>query len=197
MASARSPAQSATPLISTSPLVNACIQAAREVGEADEVTIETADIPLDSGGVINYCAQVAHMRVNTETGEVHVDDLVSAHDVAEIVESRVAPGADRRRRGDGTRLRAARRSRAGRGTSHRQTCGRIQARVHPGYAALYVVLLPGGIGTEPLNTKAIGEMGNLAVAPRGCQGRFRCAWRQYGFAAADSGKTNHRSLLRR
>ena len=70
----------------TGTLVNACVQAAHELGDADEVTVETADIPLHAGGVINYCVQVAHVRVDTETGEIHVDDLVSAHDVAEIMD---------------------------------------------------------------------------------------------------------------
>ena len=87
----------------TGTLANVCVQAAtRLTAELEqrgidlrapsaayplvEIMAETADQSLHEGGVSTYCAQVAQVAVDLDTGAVRVLEFVSAHDVAEIID---------------------------------------------------------------------------------------------------------------
>jgi CO/xanthine dehydrogenase Mo-binding subunit len=130
-----------------------------------EVEVETEDASLDEGGVTNYCVQVADVLVDTETGDVRVLDLVSAHDVAEIID----PVSHRGQIDGGVAM--------GVGFALSEDLSIVEGRVMashlgeyklpcmPDMPPLRVVLLEGGRGVGPMNTKAIGEMGQAGVAP--------------------------------
>src|SRR5262249_50195350 len=129
------------------------------------VTVETPEASLHEGGVINYCAQVAQVAVDVETGQVRVLDFVTAHDVAEIVD----PVSHRGQIDGGFAM--------GLGFALSEDLSIVDGRVTAAHLGEYklptmadmpplrVVLLDGGHGVGPLNVKAIGEMGNVGVAP--------------------------------
>jgi CO/xanthine dehydrogenase Mo-binding subunit len=166
----------------TGTLANVCVQAARQFAAellshgvdltgsaADypplENTIETPDQSLHEGGVTTYCAQVAHVAVDVETGAVRVLDFVSAHDVAEIID----PVSHRGQIEGGFAM--------GLGFALSEDLSIVDGRVTASHLGDYklpcqrdmpplrIVLVDGGQGIPPLNTKAIGEMANLGVAP--------------------------------
>ena len=66
-----------------------------------------------------FATQIAEVEVDPETGEVKLLSMVSAHDVAQIINPVGAPGADQRRAGAGHRLRV-----------HGRAAGRRRARDH-------------------------------------------------------------------
>jgi CO/xanthine dehydrogenase Mo-binding subunit len=166
----------------TGTLANVCVQAARQFAAellshgvdltrpaADyppvEITIETPDQSLHEGGVTTYCAQVAQVAVDVETGAVRVLDFVSAHDVAEIID----PVSHRGQIEGGFAM--------GLGFALSEDLSIVDGRVTASHLGDYklpcqrdmpplrIVLVDGGQGIPPLNTKAIGEMANLGVAP--------------------------------
>jgi CO/xanthine dehydrogenase Mo-binding subunit len=130
-----------------------------------DVEIETEEGSLQEGGVITYCVQVADVAVDVDTGEVRVLDLISAHDVAEIID----PVSHRGQITGGVAM--------GLGFARSEDLSIVDGRVAASHLGDYklpcvkdmpplrVVLLEGGQGIGPMNTKAIGEMGQAGVAP--------------------------------
>jgi CO/xanthine dehydrogenase Mo-binding subunit len=166
----------------TGSVVNVCVEAARlflaELHAAGldlaeprvdwppiEVTTEAGEASLHEGGAITYAVQVADVDVDVETGQVYVVDFVSAHDVAEIID----PVSHRGQIDGGFAM--------GLGFALSEDLSIVDGRVTASHLGEYklptsadmpplrVVLLAGGQGVGPLNTKAIGEMGNVGVAP--------------------------------
>jgi CO/xanthine dehydrogenase Mo-binding subunit len=130
-----------------------------------EITAESGAMSVNEGGVISCAVQVAQVVVDLETGQIRVTDFVSAHDVAEIID----PVSHRGQVDGGFAM--------GLGFALTEDLSIVDGRVTASHLGDYklpsiadmpslrVVLLGGGQGVGPLNTKAIGEMGNVGVAP--------------------------------
>jgi len=129
-----------------------------------EVTAETEESRGHGGGAINYCAQIARVAVDTETGQVTILDFLTAHDVAEVIEpvSHAGQIDGGIAMGVGFALSEDLAIEDGRVTAAH--LGDYKLPTMPDMPPLQVVLLPGGIGVGPLNVKSIAEMSNVASA---------------------------------
>jgi CO/xanthine dehydrogenase Mo-binding subunit len=129
-----------------------------------ECTVESGDLVLREGGVITYAVQVAQVAVDVETGQVQVLDFITCHDVAEIID----PVSHQGQIEGGVAM--------GLGFALCEDLAIVDGRVTASHLGEYklpctsdmpplrTALLDGGQGVGPLNTKAIGEMGNVPVA---------------------------------
>ena len=112
----------------------------------------------------SFCVQLAQVGVDTETGQVFVYELVSAHDVAEILE----PMSHRGQIEGGIVM--------GHGFALSEDLGLVEGRVSAAHLGDYklptmrdipplkVVLVPGGKGVGARNVKSIGELANVTTA---------------------------------
>jgi carbon-monoxide dehydrogenase large subunit len=115
-------------------------------------------------GVTSFCVQIAQVGVDVETGQVFLYEILSAHDVAEILE----PVSHRSQIEGGVVM--------GIGYALREDLGIEEGRVtapHLGdykmssmadTAGLRVELLQGGKGVGALHVKGIGELPNVPTA---------------------------------
>jgi CO/xanthine dehydrogenase Mo-binding subunit len=129
--------------------------------EAEVQVIEDA-IPREA--VTGYCAQMAQVAVDTETGAIQVLELVSAHDVADVLE----PDLHRAQIEGGVVM--------GMGFALSEDLGVVDGHVSAGHSGEYktptiqdlpplrVGLLQGGIGVGVRKVKSIGEMANVPTA---------------------------------
>jgi CO/xanthine dehydrogenase Mo-binding subunit len=112
----------------------------------------------------SFCVQAARVRVDRDTGEVRVDELVTALDVAEVLN----PPSHRAQVEGGVVM--------GLGSALCEEVVMEEGRVVSGNLHEYrlpsvnalprlrVVLVPGGRGWGPYGVKPVGEMTNVAVA---------------------------------
>jgi CO/xanthine dehydrogenase Mo-binding subunit len=115
--------------------------------------------------VITYCVQVADVAVDVATGEVHVLNFVSAHDVAEIIDEVSHRGQIDGGFAMGLGFALSEDLSIVDGQVQASHLGEYKLPCQPDMPPLRVVLLDGGQGIGPMNTKAIGEMANAGVAP--------------------------------
>ncbi|MGH9114548.1 MAG: xanthine dehydrogenase family protein molybdopterin-binding subunit [Acidimicrobiales bacterium] len=126
----------------------------------------TVEVPAGSGPpALSYCAQVANVAVDPETGQVRVVDLITAVDVATVVR----PRAHQLQIDGGSVM--------GYGFAFLEDLGETDGQVWASnlgefriptaadVPTLRTVLVPGGRGVGPAGVKAIGELTNVAVAP--------------------------------
>lgn len=142
--------------------VEEVLRAWRESPGTGAVTIETH--PKGSDKVASFCVQVARVAVDPETGQMKVLELLTAVDVAEVVN----PAAHQMQIDGGTVM--------GLGTACledlQQEGGQIWAGTLGEYRLataadtpkLTTVLVTGGRGQPPTNVKAIGELSNVPTA---------------------------------
>ncbi|MGH9094680.1 MAG: molybdopterin cofactor-binding domain-containing protein, partial [Acidimicrobiales bacterium] len=139
-------------------LAAAWTQSARDA----PVVVETG--PGSGLPALSFCAQVAHVAVDPETGQLRVLELVTAVDVAAILHRRA-----HQMQIDGGAL-------MGLGFACFEDLLESEGQVWAANLAefrlptaedapvLRTVLLEGGQGVGPANVKAIGELSNVAVA---------------------------------
>jgi CO/xanthine dehydrogenase Mo-binding subunit len=113
---------------------------------------------------LSFCVQVARVAVDLETGQVKVLELVSAVDVAEIVNPRahqmqIDGGAVM-----GIGFACLEDLLEGEGQVLAANLGEFRLPAAADVPALRTVLVAGGRGVGPANVKAIGELTNVPVA---------------------------------
>jgi CO/xanthine dehydrogenase Mo-binding subunit len=129
--------------------------------------IET-DAQIDERGspraVTNYCAQVASVAVDIETGQIYIRELVTAHDVADVLEH----GPHQGQIEGGVVM--------GMGFALTEDLGVLDGKVSTTHLGEYklptsrdmpplrIALLPEGSGVGVRNVKSIGEMSNVPTA---------------------------------
>ena len=111
----------------------------------------------------SVCAQVARVRVDRRTGQVVVDEILTAVDVAEVIhppshEVQIEGGVVM---GYGAAMWEDLAVEEGRVTA--TTLADFRLASAPDVPHLSVVLVPGGRGVGPFNVKPIGELTNVAV----------------------------------
>lgn len=143
-------------------VVAAAVKAWGDRGDRDAVTVEVdEDMGVD---VTSYCVQVADVAVAPDTGTVRVLRLVTAVDVAEVLNS-VAHSMQLdggTAMGYGFACLEDLHVQAGQVWSG--TLGEFKLPSIRDLPALRTVLVPGGRGVGPLNIKAAGELSNVPTA---------------------------------
>ncbi len=127
------------------------------------VTVQTAagsDTPA-----LSYCAQVAHVAVDLETGQVRVLELTTAVDVAAIVRPRahqlqIDGGAVM-----GLGFACLEDLLESEGQVWAANLGEFRLPTAGDIPVLHTVLIEGGRGVGPADLKAVGELANVPVAP--------------------------------
>ena len=131
-------------------------------GARIEAMGETSE-PEEAEGATSFCAQVAQVAVDTETGQVFLTEFASVHDVAEILDLMLHRGQIE----GGIAM--------GMGFALSEDLGLVEGQVTATHLGDYklptiadvpplkVVLLPGGEGVGARNIKSIGEIGNVPV----------------------------------
>jgi len=124
------------------------------------VTVPAAAEPA----ALTCCAQVARVAVDTETGQVRVLELVSAVDVATIVNPRahqmqIDGGAVM-----GIGFACLEDLLEDQGQVLASNLGEFKLAAAPDVPPLRTVLVEGGLGVGPANVKAVGELTNVPVA---------------------------------
>ena len=139
------------------------LAAAWEARDHDEPITVSTD-PGSEGPVLSYCAQVAHVAVDPDTGQVRVLELVTAVDVATIL----LPRAHQLQLDGGAvmglgfacfedLLEAE-------GQVWAANLGEFRLPTTEDVPVLRTVLGEGGAGIGPSNVKAVGELANVPVA---------------------------------
>ena len=126
------------------------------------ITVETtasSDKPA-----LSYCAQVASVAVDADTGQIKVLELVSAVDVADIVR----PAAHQLQIDGGAVMgfgfACLEDLLEGEGQVWASNLGEFKLPTATDAPVLRTVLVEGGTGVGPANVKAIGELPNVPVA---------------------------------
>lgn len=126
--------------------------------------VMVATEPEDGPAALAYCAQVAHVAVDPETGQVRVLELVTAVDVAQVLRPR-----SHRLQVDGGAV-------MGLGFALLEDLleegGQVWASNFAEFRLptaedvplLRTVLVPGGTGVGPANVKSVGELSNVPTA---------------------------------
>lgn len=114
--------------------------------------------------VTSFCAQVAHVAVHPDTGQIKVLEVVTAVDVAEIVN----PAAHQMQIDGGTIMgfgfACLEDLQIEDGQVWAANLGEFKIPSTRDVPALRTVLVDGGAGVGLLNTKAVGEVSNLSTA---------------------------------
>lgn len=124
------------------------------------VTVPAATEPP----ALTYCAQLARVAVDTETGQVRILELVSAVDVASIVNPRahqmqIDGGAVM-----GIGFATLEDLLEDEGQVLASNLGEFRLPAATDIPPLRTVLVAGGLGVGPANVKAVGELTNVPVA---------------------------------
>lgn len=140
----------------------AAVAAWADRGDRNAVTVDVdEDLGVD---VTSYCVQVADVAVDPDTGQVRVLRLVSAVDVAEVLN----PVAHSMQLDGGTAMgygfACLEDLHVEEGQVWSGTLGEFKLPSVRDLPPLQTVLVPGGRGVGPLNIKAAGELTNAATA---------------------------------
>jgi CO/xanthine dehydrogenase Mo-binding subunit len=113
---------------------------------------------------LSYCAQVARVLVDTETGQVRITELISAVDVAAILNPRahqmqIDGGAVM-----GLGFACLEDLQQDEGQVWAANLGEFRLPTAADVPRLRTVLVTGGQGVGPANVKAVGELTNVPVA---------------------------------
>jgi CO/xanthine dehydrogenase Mo-binding subunit len=141
----------------------ACLAEAWRTSAQDGPVLVTLP-PADEPPALTYCAQVARVTVDPETGQVRIVELVSAADVADIVnpkahQMQIDGGAVM-----GIGFACLEDLLEDDGQVLASNLGEFKLPAAADIPALRTVLVPGGQGVGPANVKAIGELTNVPVA---------------------------------
>ena len=114
--------------------------------------------------VTSYCAQVAEVEVDTETGQLRVNRIVTAHDVGIILNPMTHQGQieDGVVQGLGYALMEEMKTESGRVST--LSLGKYKIPTMMDIPQLTTVLLEPTSGPAPFNSKGIGESSNIPVA---------------------------------
>ncbi len=123
--------------------------------------IVTAEVHKpEQGDVVYYCAQVADVAVDPETGQVRVERLVSAHDVGAIINPITHQGQIDGSVGNGIGMALTEELIAEEGRITNGHLGEYKLPTMADMPVLETVLVRSGGGTGPYEAKAIGEFAN-------------------------------------
>jgi len=114
----------------------------------------------EQGDVQYYCAQVADVAVDPETGQVRVERLVTAHDVGTIINPITHQGQIDGSVGNGIGMALTEELIAEDGRITNPHLGEYKLPTMPDMPVLETVLVRSGGGTGPYEAKAIGEFAN-------------------------------------
>jgi CO/xanthine dehydrogenase Mo-binding subunit len=114
--------------------------------------------------VTSYCTQIAEVEVDTETGQVHVERIVTAHDVGTVInplthQGQIEGGVIQ---GLGYALMEELGTEEGRIST--LTLGDYKMPTMPDIPKLETVLLESPSGPAPYQSKGIGESSNVPIA---------------------------------
>jgi CO/xanthine dehydrogenase Mo-binding subunit len=114
--------------------------------------------------VMYFCAQVADVEVDEQTGEVHLLRLVTAHDVGTIINPLTHQGQIDGSVATGIGLALAEELVSEEGRIVNAHLGEYKLPTAPDLPPLQTVLVPSDGGSGPYGSKAIGELGNNVPA---------------------------------
>lgn len=142
--------------------VRALAERWREAGGAEAVTVETG--PGSESPVLSFCAQVADVAVDLETGQVRVVSLTTAVDVASVLRPRahqmqIDGGAVM-----GYGFACLEDLLEGDGQVWAANLAEFRLPTAEDVPTLRTVLVEGGRGVGPANVKAVGELSNVPTA---------------------------------
>jgi CO/xanthine dehydrogenase Mo-binding subunit len=129
-------------------------------GKGSPVVVTAAVHKPEQGDVVYYCAQVADVAVNSETGQVRVERLVSAHDVGTIINSITHQGQIDGSVGNGIGMALTEELIVEEGRVTNPHLGEYKLPTMADMPVLETVLVRSGGGTGPYQAKAIGEFAN-------------------------------------
>ena len=149
----------------TAGLSRAAAQLAADWRASTQDAPVTVTLPASSEPpALTYCAQVASVAVDQETGQVWIRELVSAVDVADVVnpaahQMQVDGGAV-----TGIGFASLEDIQENDGQVGASSLGEFRLPTAPDVPVLRTVLVTGGRGVGPANVKAVGELTNVPVA---------------------------------
>jgi CO/xanthine dehydrogenase Mo-binding subunit len=114
----------------------------------------------EQGDVQYYCAQIADVAVDPETGQVRVERLITAHDVGTIINPITHQGQIDGSVGNGIGMAVTEELIAEEGRITNPHLGEYKLPTMPDMPVLETVLVRSGGGTGPYEAKAIGEFAN-------------------------------------
>jgi CO/xanthine dehydrogenase Mo-binding subunit len=114
----------------------------------------------EQGDIQYYCAQVADVAVDTETGQVRVERLISAHDVGTIINPITHQGQIDGSVGNGIGMAVTEELISEEGRITNPHLGEYKLPTMADMPVLETVLVRSGGGTGPYQAKAIGEFAN-------------------------------------
>jgi CO/xanthine dehydrogenase Mo-binding subunit len=129
-------------------------------GKGSPVVVTAEVHKPEQGDVQYYCAQVADVAVDPETGQVRVDRLVSAHDVGTIINPITHQGQIDGSVGNGIGMAVTEELIAEEGRITNPHLGEYKLPTMPDMPVLETVLVRSSGGTGPYEAKAIGEFAN-------------------------------------
>lgn len=125
----------------------------------------TVSLPnADEPPALTYCAQIARVAVDLETGQVTILELVSAVDVAEIVNRRAHQAQIDGGAVMGIGFACLEDLLEDDGQVLASNLGEFRLPTAPDIPVLRTVLVGGGRGVGPANVKAVGELTNVPAA---------------------------------
>jgi CO/xanthine dehydrogenase Mo-binding subunit len=144
-------------------VVKACNELKAKLDDPEEqypITVTVQEDAPQPGDVMYFCAQVAEVRVDPETGQVDVERIVSAHDVGTIINPVTHQGQINGGFVTGLGLAVSEELIEQEGRILNPHLGDYKLPTTADLPALETVLVPSAGGTGPYEAKAIGELAN-------------------------------------
>jgi CO/xanthine dehydrogenase Mo-binding subunit len=129
-------------------------------GRGSPVVVTAEVHKPEQGDVQYYCAQIADVAVDPETGQVRVERLITAHDVGTIINPITHQGQIDGSVGNGIGMAVTEELIAEEGRITNPHLGEYKLPTMPDMPVLETVLVRSGGGTGPYAAKAIGEFAN-------------------------------------
>jgi CO/xanthine dehydrogenase Mo-binding subunit len=146
-------------------VVKACNELKARLDDPEEdfpITVTVHEDAPQPGDVMYFCAQVAEVEVDPETGEVQVERVVSAHDVGTIINPVTHQGQIFGGFVTGLGLAVTEELVEQEGRVVTANLGDYKLPTSADLPAFETVLVPSAGGTGPYEAKAIGELANNA-----------------------------------
>jgi CO/xanthine dehydrogenase Mo-binding subunit len=145
-----------------SAVLKACAELRRrlDAGEALPITVTVQEHVPQPGDVMYFCAQIAEVEVDPETGETSVGRVVTAHDVGTIINPVTHQGQINGGFMTGYGLAVTEELISSEGRIINTHLGDYKLPSAADLPVLETVLVPSSGGTGPYEAKAIGELSN-------------------------------------
>jgi CO/xanthine dehydrogenase Mo-binding subunit len=149
-----------------SAVIKACADIRRrlDAGEPLPFTVTVQEDVPQPGDVMYFCAQIAEVEVDPETGETSVDRVVTAHDVGTIINPVTHQGQINGGLVTGYGLAMTEELISSEGRVVNAHLGEYKLPSAADLPDLETVLVPSAGGTGPYEAKAIGELSNNPTA---------------------------------